>query len=97
MQAQRCVFMVPDFRLTVAVHTSFLLGEREDTQCLLWYKTFIHTANPSKMFDSLNQEGVYVLHGDVLFNLELNGQNLVLLYHQTTACTLAGFSFASCP
>lgn len=86
---QMCVcgiglFMVPDFRLTVAVHASFLLGGREDTQCLLWCKTFIHTTNPSKIFDPFEQEGVCVLHRDVLFNLEFNGQNLVLLYHQTT-------------
>lgn len=30
----------------------------------------------------LNQEGACMLHGDVLFDLELNGQNLVLWYHQ---------------
>lgn len=43
--------MVPDFMLMMAVHASFLPGGREDTQCLLWYKTYIHSANPSKMFD----------------------------------------------
>ena len=50
-----------------------------------------------KFLTCLNQQGVSVLHGYGLFNLELNGLKLVLSYHQTTACTLAGFIFAFMP
>lgn len=72
------------------------VGERTHSACSgirPLYTVLIH----QKCLTCLNQEGVCVLHGDVLSNLELNGQNLVLSYHQTTACTLAGFSFAFMP
>lgn len=89
--------MVPVFRLMVMFIPAFnQVGERTHSACSgirPLYTVLIH----QKCLTCLNQEGVCVLYGNVLFNLELNGQNLVLLYHQTTAGTLAGFSFASCP
>lgn len=84
----------PNFRLVVGVHASFLPAERRTHGTCGGVRPVHAVLTNEKFFICSNQQGVSVLHGYGLFNLEFSGLNLVLLYHHTTACALAGFIFA---